>query len=97
MPNETILNMFKKCLADYAKDPIHTKLLFMVPGWTSSEWWPLTKFFKMIKEFPVGTNLFTIPKSKAFGVMKDKPPEADGRIYIGPTRMVTAMQARHSV
>jgi hypothetical protein len=84
--SSVISSMFKKGLDDFSKDPINTKLLFMVPYRPEADWWPLTRFFKEVAKFPKGTEMFTIPKSKAFASMKNVNPDSDGRICIGPTR-----------
>ena len=48
--------------------------LFILPGWTSTEWWPLvTHNFTIVREFPAGQYLFTAPGRR-------------GRVSFGPTR-----------
>jgi hypothetical protein len=70
-------------LKEFQESPFDTSLCFVVPEWKNQRWYGLTKYFKVVRRYEKGSNLFTIPASK---LTTDNADSVDGRFSVGPTK-----------
>ncbi|KAK3283501.1 hypothetical protein CYMTET_8801 [Cymbomonas tetramitiformis] len=96
--HEIILRCLQKALEDFARDPAHTKLLFVLPKWTTSSWWHLTTHFSIVHEYPAGHKIFSAPKASCYNVINLEPCGED-RVWIEDTRwpVVVLFKDSHTV
>lgn len=62
-------------LEQKARAPSTTSALILLPYWPRRHWWPLTERFKLVRYYPIGSQLFSC-----------KPQEGGNRPEKGPTR-----------
>ena len=64
----------EKFVQDFEKSPETTSGLFILPQWKGAAWWPLVKHWRVVKEWPAGSTIFSAPGR----------PGGD-RVPLGPT------------
>ncbi|KAK3258801.1 hypothetical protein CYMTET_32175 [Cymbomonas tetramitiformis] len=96
--HEIILRCLQKALEDFARDPAHTKFLFVLPKWTTSSWWHLTTHFSIVHECPAGHKIFSALKASCYNVVNLEPCGED-RVWIEDTRwsVVVFFKDSHTV
>ncbi|KAK3235326.1 hypothetical protein CYMTET_54462, partial [Cymbomonas tetramitiformis] len=96
--HEIILRCLQKALEDFARDPAHTKFLFVLPKWTASSWWHLTTQFSIVHEYPAGHKIFSAPTASCYNVVNLEPCGED-RVWIEDTRwpVVVFFKDSHTV
>ena len=54
-----ITKTLRKALHDFDKSPSDTRFVFILPNWTTSPWFHLTRHFKTLQTYPRGTEMFS--------------------------------------
>jgi len=82
--NEVIYDMLFKAQHDFERDPRRTKFLFVLPKWTSSTWWGMTKQYQLLHEYPTGSTIFSAPATACTDAAR-LPSAGDSRVLPGGT------------
>ena len=69
-------------MTDFKQDPENTVFVLVVPKWETANWYvDFVKYFDVVKEWPKGTELFSIPYRSHFDPLVTKmTPE--GRVVV---------------
>ncbi|KAK3274016.1 hypothetical protein CYMTET_17778 [Cymbomonas tetramitiformis] len=71
--HDIILKCLQKALANFDKDPVNTKFMFVLPKWVTASWWHLTTPFSIIHECPTGAKIFSAPWESCYNLVNLEP------------------------
>ena len=80
--NKFIYRTLEKAVTDFKQDPENTVFVLVVPKWETANWYvDFVKYFDIVKEWPKGRELFSIPYRSHFDphVTKMTP---EGRVVV---------------
>jgi len=76
--NSFILRTLEKALHDFELDPHHTEFTILVPRWTDSTWWHLTRSFEIAETYEQGSTIFTAPVRGTYATESLQPAGSEG-------------------
>jgi hypothetical protein len=100
--NAFIHRTLEKALDDHAKSPHDTEFTILVPRWTDSSWWHLTRGFEVEHVYDVGSVMFSAPVRGTFNTDTLEPAGEEGgadRVIINGTQwpVIVLRKTSHTI